>query len=189
MLISFDVEATGSCPVWSMNMLGCVLFDSKTGEIFEQKAWYLKEVTEPEPRCMTEFWDKNKANLELIRSKAVDPEVAMADFAGWLKATRETYPDIGFMAAPATFDWSFLKYYYEKYGPKDKPELGYMAVCLSSIKRAFITYLGTPEQWAGIVKPPSHIKFTHLADEDALYQAHEYINYSAYMRGRFYKSI
>ena len=192
-VVSFDVETTGGTPaIGSMVMLGCVPIIYPKGSVPTEKhigvkkAWYLKEDNGREERCMTEFWSAHPDNLTTISERAVPPSEAMHDFAAWYTTLLKVGP-VKFMAGPAGFDWSFLNFYYSKYKPVAAPSLGYAPVCLSAIWRISDMFpdvakptLSSTDVYKPMFNPtdapfPKGVAMTHMADDDALYQAHCYV--------------
>lgn len=191
-LISVDVETTGESPgTSSCVMIGCVVFKNsdinpETAQsewVVDKRRWSIKEVPgrPMSDRCRREFWDKNKDLDEYIKSTAVEPSVAMADFAAWYADLISKY-NCKFIARPASFDWQWLNCIYDEFAPANKPPLPYSITCLSTILK-MLEFIGV--DYDTVIKPlfdhPT-IKLTHYADDDALYQAYMYLRVVHWMK-------
>ncbi|TXG85649.1 MAG: hypothetical protein E6R13_01975 [Spirochaetes bacterium] len=189
-VISFDVEATGTSPSsGSMNMLGITVIredmyktisnypNNKSlinGESWyiDKKQWCIKEYNGREDRCMREFWSKYPDNLIYIIQNAKDPKIVARELSDYLSELSKTY-EWYFMADPASFDWQWLNDFYDKFGTIDKTYIGYKARCMDSMEKA-LDMLGIDHDTKKQVEEFG-VKMTHLADDDSEYQAYQYI--------------
>lgn len=181
--ISFDVEATGDTPATaSCNMIGFVgvLEDSvpsltKKWTVFKRQ-WCIKEYNGRGERCMHDFWDKHLDNLQYITQNEIDPYQVAKEISIFLAELSETYTWY-FVANPASFDWSWLSHFYDKFGPVDKTYLGYKAICMDGMEKS-LEFMGYSDKFINdLMEPPSEygLKMSHLADDDAEYQAYGYL--------------
>lgn len=179
--ISFDVEATGDSPATgSCNMIGMVVVHENAYQnrkytdkswVLHKKQWCIKEYNGRGERCMQEFWSKHTDNLDYIESHAQDPEYVAEDISNFLKELSNTY-DWYFVADPAAFDWQWLNSFYDKFGPHDKTYLGYKAICMDGIETCLRFLMG---DLVITVPKSADVHMTHLADDDAEYQAYYYM--------------
>ena len=107
--ISVDVEASGPIPgEYSMLSLGaCVVGDlSKT---------FYAELKPISDKYIEQALDVSGLSLEELRHKGSEPVKAMKNLEEWLKwaAGEEGRPV--FVAFNATFDWSFVNYYFHRF--------------------------------------------------------------------------
>lgn len=191
--ISFDVEATSDSPATgSCNMIGMVVVledsyksmtdpDFKTEKkwVLYKKQWCIKEYNGRGERCMREFWSKYADNLKYIEENAQEPQIAATDISNFLKKLSLKY-DWYFTADPAAFDWQWLNTFYDKFGPEDKTYLGYKAICMDGMETC-LRFLG--EMPVIEIPKDANVKMTHLADDDAEYQAYHFMILQRHMNG------
>jgi len=180
---SFDIEADGTNPTQhSMLGLGATLFSDATGivliDTFEcsiapQQDENKKDFVSDQ-KTMDEFWKHHPKQLEFVRTNTQSPKQAMQLFANWLRKY-DKY-DIKWVARPANFDWMWLKCYYEKYGPQDRPDIGYYCHCLSSLIRAYCLTHNIYDQKKFILALSGNYVYTHRALDDAMAQGICYMN-------------
>ena len=191
--ISFDVEATSDSPTTgSCNMIGMVvvpegayralLYPEVRAEkkwVLYKKQWCIEEYNGCGERCMREFWSQHLDNLKYIEDHAQPPHIVAADISNFLKELSLTC-DWYFIADPAAFDWQWLNSFYDKFGPADKTYLGYKAICIDGIETA-LRFLG--EMPIINIPDSANVKMTHLADDDAEYQAYHFMLLQRHMDG------
>lgn len=108
MFISVDIEASGPIPgEYSMLSLGaCPVFDvSKT---FYREFRPISDKYVPEAIQITGF------SLEKLEIAGVDPKVGMYEFKKWTGDVSPGRRSV-FVAFNATFDWSFVNYYFHRF--------------------------------------------------------------------------
>ena len=129
--------------------------------------------TVPDPQCVSLFWDKYPQAWEHVTTDMEDARVVMADLSDWLSMNAGTYR-LKWVAAPANFDWMFLKCYYERYGPPLKYDIGFFCHDLHSLIRAYVTIhrLTDVEQFKDTLAH-GHMA-THNALDDAVRQGVQY---------------
>jgi len=139
-----------------------------------KKAWYIKEYNPRGERCMREFWSQYPNNLEHIERHAQEPAIVAKDISTFLSELSEKY-DWYFVADPAAFDWQWLNSFYDKFGPSDKTYLGYKSICIDGMEMClrFLDEMHSIQV--------DHIKMTHLADDDAEYQAYYFMKLQAHI--------
>ena len=175
--LSFDIEADGNNPVQhSMRSIGIALFSDNNREkpvdTFYRRLLPQKD-TVPDPQCVSLFWDKYPQAWEHVTTDMEDARVVMADLSDWLSMNAGTYR-LKWVAAPANFDWMFLKCYYERYGPPLKYDIGFFCHDLHSLIRAYVTIhrLTDVEQFKDTLAH-GHMA-THNALDDAVRQGVQY---------------
>lgn len=185
-IISIDVEATGTSPATaSCNMIGAVAVlagvdpDEKDYVVSKLRLCIEELPNRPmDDRCRREFWernDENKALLNYIRENAEPPADAMKRFADWYSELLKSYDCWNFLMRPSSFDWQWVNCLYDEFGPKDKPDLPFSHLCLTTAQKFFAHLSGIPvrEIRQRIVCP--NVKHTHYADDDAHEQAYCYL--------------
>jgi hypothetical protein len=187
--VSVDVETTGESPCTSSCvMIGCaVLLNSDVSVsskdwILEKKSWCIREIDgrPPSERCWNEFWVGNTDLWEHIKKNAVDPRVAMKDFAQFYDDITSKY-NCSFVAAPSSFDWQWIKCLYDEFGPVDKKPLPFSINCYSSIRRVCME-LGLDRKFIEELTSHPDLKHTHYADDDALEQGYSYLRLTQWLK-------
>lgn len=189
--LSFDVEATGSSPAnGSCVMLGIVgvledaiAREGDLGWIEFERQWSMWANDGTEPRCWSEFWTKHMDVWAHIEENGVHPSGPMAEVSDMIKELRERY-DVYWVAWPAAFDWQWLKFIYEKYGPEDRVNIGYKAECMNGYEN-MMPLLGVDEmEFAEFIYPKTDgLQMTHFAVDDARNQAYIFLRMREYYRG------
>lgn len=183
LVISFDVETIGDTPAsGSCIMIGFVGFletsiPSMTNKwhIFKSQ-WCIKEYNVRGEKCMEKFWSKHLDNLKYIENNAQEPSevaIAISDLLAELSKSYDWY----FVADPASFDWAWLSHFYDKFGPTDKTYLDYKVICMDGMVKA-LNFMGyNVDHISKLTTPPEEygLKMSHLADDDAEYQAYGYL--------------
>lgn len=196
LVISFDVEATSRSPhSGSCNMIGMVGVLENTvptkvvpttgtpeqpGWVLFKKQWCLTEYNGRSLTCMTEFWDHHKDVLFHIQKNARQPDVVMNEISDLLTKLDEEY-EWYFMADPASFDWQWLNTLYDRYGRKNKFPIGYKAICMDGMEKAILA-MGFPIPDTRPTEGYEHLKMSHFADDDAEYQAYQYLILRKFLR-------
>ena len=181
-IISIDVETTGESPCTSSCvMIGLAVMrnidpnSNIENLILEKKSWCIKEITNrpPSDRCWNEFWLKNISVWNHIKNNAVEVEIVMKDFADFYADLLSKY-NCKFVAAPASFDWQWIKCIYDEFGPKNKIDLPFSIECYSSIKRLAIQ-LGLERKFIDQLTTHQDFPHTHFAHDDAVEQGYAYL--------------
>jgi DNA polymerase III epsilon subunit-like protein len=175
---SFDIETDGDNPLQhSMLSLGIALYN-KHGNLVDTFYQNIQpqQNKSADPKTMENFWSKYPQLYHEVCLNQVTPKEAMRLLDLWLKKYIFQH-QITWVAAPASFDWMFLKSYFSCYGPDDKSTIGFSCQCLHSLARGYammhdmnINHLMT--QLGGCRDPHTH----HHALSDAIYQGHCYMN-------------
>lgn len=193
---SFDIEADGTNPMQhSMLGFGAALFSENphitlidtfectlTPQIDEKQQPFLSN-----PKTMDEFWKHHPKQLEFVRANTQTPAQAMNALANWLRKY-DKY-DIKWVARPANCDWMWLKCYYEKYGPSDKPDIGYYCHCLSSLIRAYCLIHNIYDQKKFMLALSGNYAYTHRAIDDATAQGVCYMNLRRLLNRKCHEKI
>lgn len=117
--ISLDIETDGPAPgVNSMLALGAVAIKPEEGgEWSEVGEWYKKFQTIPRswphPDTMRWWESQPEAWKEVMKDREA-PDVAIADFIGWLEGEFGKYKLIA-IGWPIAFDFAFVNYYCHAY--------------------------------------------------------------------------
>lgn len=186
-IISIDIEATGDAySTSSCVMIGCaVLLDqdvnpNKKDWILEKKNWCIREVKPPEKRCWNEFWVNNQELWSYIQIHALPPAEAMKRFSKFYDEMTEKYK-CRFVAAPASYDWMWVKCIYEEFGPEGKKPLPFSIDCFSTIKRLCYD-LGFDRNLIQNITRHKSFEHTHYADDDALEQGYGYLKLTHWLK-------
>lgn len=174
--VSTDVEANGPIP-GRHSMLSFASFaftvDVKTGIItelgrFERNLIELPE-SMPDPKTMTEFWDKNPEAWAECRKDPKPAVYAMRDYVEWLKGFSRKPVFVGY---PAGFDWTFIYWYLIAFAGESP--FGFQALDMKSyasavLRRNFRDTVKShmPDSWFQDAK-----KHTHVAIDDAVEQGY-----------------
>jgi hypothetical protein len=170
---STDIEADGPIPgPHSMLSFASVAITAE-GQVLGSYAANLAllDGAAPHPRT-TEFWAKNPQAYAATRVAPSSPDVAIPRYVQWV----ESLPGSPvFVAYPATFDFMFMHWYMIRFtgkAPFGHSALDMKTFAWSILKRPFreSTKNNFPKEWF-TDKP-----HTHIAADDALEQAHLFIN-------------
>lgn len=194
---SIDGEFDGTNPLQhNMRSIGLALFTDRAGCIDQFYQNILPQTDAqgqafpPDPLTMQNFWNQRPDLWSAVQDGAVTPQVAMSNLAAWL--SKHNKFRFLFVAKPAACDWMWFKCYYEKYGPPDKPDIGYYCHDLSALLRAyFLTHniVGSTDQARFVAALSGGAPYTHRADEDALYQGYMYMNLRRLLTQRCSQSV
>lgn len=161
--ISVDIEASGPIPgEYSMLSLGAaVVGDTKNNFYVELKPINAKFIQ----RAL----DVSKFSMQELKEKGTEPNIAMKKFEDWVAGVcGDTRPV--FVAFNATFDWSFVNYYFHRFLGRNP-----FGISGLDIKAYYMGLKGCA--WGETVKRrvasdfPSSAKHTHNALDDAIEQA------------------
>jgi hypothetical protein len=175
------VECDGTNPMQhSMRSVGIALFDQRTGLVdrFYQNVEPQKDsrgqAYPPDPKTMRDFWQTLPQQWQAVQQNAVDPRTAMLRLSQWL-SHHESHYNLKWVAKPSNCDWMWLKCYYEFYGPRDKPDLGYYCHDLSALIRAYKLCCSVSDNKSFLQTLSSGAPYTHHALDDAICQGHMYM--------------
>lgn len=128
-------------------------------------------------KCMREFWNHQPDAWQWVQADAVTPHDAMTQFAEFLSKHCATY-SIRFVAAPASLDIPWIKYYYNSFAPPESISLHWDVYCLGSLRKAHrrINRLTEAEEWDARKSMQEGFPYTHKAVDDAMAQAIEFCN-------------
>jgi DNA polymerase III epsilon subunit-like protein len=183
----FDVETTGPLVTQhSMIQLG-IIFVENDKEIGTYK-YNIKEVEGKRDETTMNFWyasEKRKLQFNTIINDNVSVEYAMLMLAERLIEYKNKGYYIKWIARPASFDWPWLKNYFDIYCPKEiiydgkkyeKPSIGFKATCLSSMWDLYTLELTKNERDELWNRWSEGLEFTHDALDDCRFQANIYKN-------------
>lgn len=176
-----DVETDGPCAgMNSMLSLGAAAIGWDTWERKWSRTHTFSANIEPlegcapDNRTMEEFWKKNPAAWDAVCKDRELPQDAMRRFRTWVASVHIMWDRRPVaVGAPATFDYTFVRYYMLKFLGTDYP-FGHSCIDMKSIAA---TTLKLPYYDAGKRSYPKKWKsdkfsHTHIAVEDAIEQAH-----------------
>lgn len=192
---SFDIEADGNNPLQhSMRSFGAAMYanvntvnvnttqDSSSISLTPAipiDTFYItikqQRNARPDEKTMIDFWSKHPKQWLEINRRPVEPAVAMDLLAQWLDKYSQSH-HIKWIARPANFDWMWLKCYYETYGPKVKPDIGFYCQDLTSLIQAYVLCNKISDKLAFITSLTANSTCTHNALDDALCQGTMYMN-------------
>jgi len=169
--VSFDVEANGPVPgVFSMLSLGAVAFDHQGNEIdsFQINIHELPDARR-DPDTMKWWSEQGEAVWAAIRENEVAPDVAMHQFASWVKGLPGKPLA---MAYPAGWDWMYLYWYLIRFNGRSP--FGFQCLDMKTLAAKVLDRpfrsVGKrimPKRW---FKPG--LKHTHIPVDDAREQGH-----------------
>ena len=158
--VSVDVETAGPIPgEFSLLSIGaCVVFEpSKTFSC------QLKPINrKADPKAL----EVAGLSLDKLARTVLDPSEAMRSFSDWLRIVAGENDSIVFVGFNAPFDWSFVNYYFHRFG--DSNPFGFTALDIKAL------YMGaTGCNWADTrsSKIAERLKPTLKGDHDALHDA------------------
>lgn len=173
---SVDIESDGPLPgPNSMLSLGAAAFNDQ-GVMLDTFSGNLKSLPQakPDPRTMSEFWDKNPEAWKAATENAEDPAVVMKKFSDWVtKTSGEGRP--AFVGYPAGYDFTFI-YWYLVYFTGNSP-FSFSAIDIKTYAMAMLktqyrasTKRNMPKRWFPATR------HTHVAVEDAVEQGLLFMN-------------
>lgn len=183
--LSVDVETDGSIPgPYSMLSFGISLVGSFDGDRFErvrpgERTLYreLKPISsEFDPGAL----EVNGLDRELLKTRGVDPHLAMEDAGAWVEEVADGGRPI-LIAYPVAFDWSFMYWYFERFRKAGSP-FGHSS-CLD-IRTLYQAVSGTvfdasaKDRMPGALQP--QLPHTHNALDDAVEQGELFANLFAW---------
>ena len=136
--VSFDVETDGSCPlVNNMLSIGVVFLDATGVCVNTYSATFeLLEGHVADPQTAA-FWSRHPSMYAAARHNPQPIATAMRALSLMLSRMAMKHT-LQFVAAPACFDWMFLKCYYEfarRLDPEITFDIGFKCHCFSSALR------------------------------------------------------
>jgi ribonuclease T len=162
--ISVDVESSGPIPgEFSLLTIGACAVDDRT-QRFQCSLKPLNKNADPKALHVTGL------SLEVLEREGLAPADAMQRFRDWLAPLCEDGHCPIFVGLNAPFDWSFVNYYFYRFLGENP-----FGISALDIKALYMGATGctwdktTSSHMARRLKP--HLKGTHDALEDALYQA------------------
>lgn len=106
--VSVDVEASGPVPgEYSMLSVGACVVGEKSKTFYAE----LKPIND---NFVQRALEVSKLSLAYLKARGAEPRKAMNDFEEWLKAACKDERPV-FVAFNATFDWSFVNYYFHRF--------------------------------------------------------------------------
>jgi hypothetical protein len=174
--ISTDVETNGPIPgPNAMISFASAAFRLDTNEpvaTFEVNLDYL-EGSSPNPKTMSEFWDKNPAAWAAARKDPKPIIESMGKYVAWINALPGKPVFVGY---PAGFDFMFV-YWYIVYAGFESPysfsALDVKSYVSGMLKKSYreCTKRNFPKRWF----PPDR-PHTHIALDDAIEQGFMFMN-------------
>jgi hypothetical protein len=176
--ISVDIETDGPVPgLHSMLSIGAAAIRDE--EVFSTYSANLELVgTEQDQETMLDFWAVFPTAYKATRENLVSPAFAIREFCQWVKDMKRPDEIPVFVAYPVTYDFSWLFYYGMNFARKQWWDtFKFQGLDMKSYAMATTGALYTysdkanwPELWK--METPVH---THLAIDDAIEQAHQFI--------------
>lgn len=158
--VSVDVETAGPIPgEFSLLSIGaCAIFDPTKTFVCELKP--INRNADPKALEVTGL------SLDDLARRGLEPSEAMQRFADWLSALVNSGGSIVFVGLNAPFDWSFVNYYFHRFGGGNP--FGFTALDIKAL------YMGaTGCDWADTrsSKIAERLRPSLKGDHDALHDA------------------
>jgi len=183
LFINFDIESDGPSPAEnSMLSIGMIGNTIDGVEVFRYQANITKIEGKKQNIDTMKFWSQYLDVYKFITTDTLSPEKVMKDISEIILKYNE-YKLI-WVADPAVFDWSFLKYYYEKYKMVGAPNIGYSARCLGTLFEAYCDINNISETDADILYDDwkDGCKATHNPLDDSICQKNVFFNLRRMMK-------
>jgi ribonuclease T len=163
---SVDVETSGPIPgEYSLLSIGaCVVGDTT-------RHFYVELQPLNDNYTQEALWTSGFSLAEL-KQRGTEPRAAMAQFAQWVQECAEGAYAV-FVGFNAPFDWSFVNYYFVKFGEHGKNPFGHAALDIKSYYMgAYRTTFGETamRRLPSDIHPPD-TPLSHNALADAIQQA------------------
>lgn len=176
---SIDVETDGDNPMRnSMRALG-IVFIKDDGTFVDHFYVHVSPQpgASPNPRTMNQFWTRFPKQWEYMQQRTVTPIQAMEMLAKKLHTLQQQH-SIRWIGKPSSVDFTWLKCYYETYGPDERPRIGHFCHCLNTLIILYCVWknIGFTEKPALLGYLSQGAAYSHNALEDAHCQAIMYIN-------------
>jgi DNA polymerase III epsilon subunit-like protein len=175
--ISVDVETDGPIPGdYSLQSIGAVVVDRPSETFYVE----LKPISD---KFVPEALEITKLDRERLAREGVEPAEAMRRFADWVRAVAGRGRAV-FVAFNATFDWSFVHWYFIHFVGESP-----FGISGLDVKAYYMGALGK-RRWAETTKRHLEPRFrsdlphTHNALDDAREQAEVFAKIRAYAERR-----
>jgi DNA polymerase III epsilon subunit-like protein len=159
-LVSVDIEAAGPIPgKYSMLSIGACLVDDPGNTLYIE----LQPINE---NVVPEALAVSKLSLEQLSREGSPPTQAMKHFAEWLSKLEKPV----FVGFNATFDWSFVNYYFIEYSDRNPFGIGGIDIKAYAMGKLHCSWDETRSSRLAERLGISH-ENSHHALEDAQFQA------------------
>jgi len=145
---SFDFESAGpNYATNGVNGLGIVVFSEK-GEELEcyETGIMLTNGRQMDPTTKREFWDKQPEALQWLKEHEEPPWIVVWKIAKLYQKYTVLSHKVEWVAWPAAFDWGLMIQFYNEFKLPEAPYIGYSAICLSSMVKAWQFLTGGPKK-------------------------------------------
>lgn len=136
--LSFDIETDGPSPLVNNMLSFGISLIKDDGVILDELEVNIKERdgTQQDEETM-KFWEQNKTAWNICHTNQISHCEAMIKLGEFYDKWSKYY-NLIWIAMPVCFDWMFLKSYYSAYAPKNLPNIGFKATCISTLRNYFI---------------------------------------------------
>lgn len=163
--VSVDIEASGPIPgKYSMLSIGACISSNPS----KQFSCYLKPISD---EYIPEAIKVTGLSLEKLSNDGLDPAEAMSQFKSWIDTLKvEGVENIVFVGLNASFDWSFINYYFHEFLGENPFGIAALDIKSMYFGTAIRTWKSTrSSEIAKVVTPKT--SGNHDALTDAIYQA------------------
>jgi DNA polymerase III epsilon subunit-like protein len=170
-----DIEASGPVPaLYNLVSIGAVVVSRQEGAWVAEDDLFYVELQPIAPGFDPGAMKVHGITREHLETHGVEAEEAMRRLAEFVeKRLRKTGGRAVFVGHNAVFDWSYISWYYERFGIPNP--FGYKALDTKSMAmgRLGIGWFETNKERLEdlLALPPQDKALTHRADYDARYQA------------------
>lgn len=173
--IFFDIEANTEIPTHfvepdkqEISLGGLVSIGLRCDDGTKFCVNFVQETPPEQWSNYKDFWSKFPQALVSNTENQVSFEKGFQMLANFLQEKRSKYKKIKWWAGPSAYDWMWLKVFWERYAPKDQPNIGFKANCVSSYLQSLADLLQiSKDGLENTLAPLTEIPHPHTPVEDS----------------------